>query len=187
MKTLDEIKQLMAADDTAQADAALKELLADEPDNLQANMLYGTCRQLLGDGETFKRIHDELAPVVEKLENGDSTTEIVSLWKKYHQTFTELTPTSELKPSTASTKVNFGTEALVDSGADIPNESAYEQEPDIETIYGCPPYERKKLQNGWFEFHQRERRRRRNTRIGCLLLIATLFLFWLAWRLGQIL
>ena len=67
MKTLDEIKQLMAAGDTAQADKALKELLAKEPDNLQAKMLYGTCRQLLGDEETFKRIHDELAPVMVKL------------------------------------------------------------------------------------------------------------------------
>ena len=42
--TLDEIKKLMAADDTAQADEALKELLAVEPNNLQAKMLYGICR-----------------------------------------------------------------------------------------------------------------------------------------------
>ncbi len=45
MKTLDEIKQMMVASDTAQADKALKELLAAEPDNLQAKMLYGTCCQ----------------------------------------------------------------------------------------------------------------------------------------------
>ena len=32
MKTFDEIKQLMAAGDTAQADEALKELLAKEPE-----------------------------------------------------------------------------------------------------------------------------------------------------------
>jgi len=44
---------LISAIDTA---AALKELLAAEPDNLQAKMLYGTCRQLLGDEETFRRI-----------------------------------------------------------------------------------------------------------------------------------
>ena len=49
MKTLEEIKQTMADGDTAQADEALKELLANEPDNLLAKMLYGTCRQLLGD------------------------------------------------------------------------------------------------------------------------------------------
>ena len=167
MKTLDEIKQMMAAGDTAQADEALKELLAVEPNNLQAKMLYGTCRQLLGDEETFKRIHDELAPEVERLEKSDSTTETGSLWKKYHQTFTELTPTSELKPLTFFT-------IPVDSGADIPIES------DCQTLYGCRPYEWKELQT----FKERARMRR-NTKIGCLLLIAAPFLFWLAWWLGQ--
>ena len=89
MKTLDEIKQMMAAGDTAQANEALKELLAAEPNNLQAKMLYGTCRQLLGDEETFKRIHDELAPAMERLAGGatsDATpvqSETLSLWKKY--------------------------------------------------------------------------------------------------------
>ena len=58
MKTLDEIKQMMSAGDTAEADEALKKLLASESENLEAKMLYGTCRQLLGDEETFKRIHD---------------------------------------------------------------------------------------------------------------------------------
>ena len=40
MKTLDEIKQMIAAGETAKADAVLKELLENEPNNLQANMLY---------------------------------------------------------------------------------------------------------------------------------------------------
>ena len=84
MKPLDEIRLMMAAGNTAQADEALKELLANEPDNLQAKMLYGTCRQLLGDEETFKRIHDELAPVVEKPVKDEPKVKTVSLWKKYH-------------------------------------------------------------------------------------------------------
>lgn len=84
MKTLDEIKQLMSAGETAQADEALKKLLDKEPDNLQAKMLYGTCRQLLGDEETFKRIHDELANEMERLEKEEPKAETVSLWKKYH-------------------------------------------------------------------------------------------------------
>ena len=84
MKTLDEIKQMMAAGETAQADEALKELLATEPENLQAKMLYGTCRQLLGDEETFKRIHDELVPEMERQGKKDSQSETVSLWRKYH-------------------------------------------------------------------------------------------------------
>lgn len=84
MKTLDEIKKMMAAGDTVQADAALKDLLAKEPDNLQAKMLYGTCRQLLGDEETFRRIHDGLTPEMERLEKKEPKAETVSLWKKYH-------------------------------------------------------------------------------------------------------
>ena len=53
MKTLEEIKALMAAGETARAAEALKEVLAKEPENLQAKMLYGTCCQLLGDEETL--------------------------------------------------------------------------------------------------------------------------------------
>lgn len=87
MKVIDEIKQMMAAGDTANAAEALKELLAKEPTNLHAKMLYGTCCQLLGDEETFKRIHDELAPEMEKLEAEEPQAEIVSLWKKYDTLF----------------------------------------------------------------------------------------------------
>lgn len=47
MKTLDEIKQMMSAGDAVKADGTLKELLAAEPENLEAKMLYGTCRQSL--------------------------------------------------------------------------------------------------------------------------------------------
>ena len=89
MKTLDEIKKMIAAGDTAEADAALKELLAKEPDNLQAKMLYGTCRQLLGDEETFKRIHDELATKMEDM-RGDERDEEWKLWNKYYELFMRL-------------------------------------------------------------------------------------------------
>ena len=84
MKTLDEIKKTMSSGDTDKAAESLKELLAKEPGNLQAKMLYGTCCQLLGDEETFSRIHDELAPVMEKFEKSEPQAETVSLWRKYH-------------------------------------------------------------------------------------------------------
>ena len=87
MKTLDEIKQLMVADETAQADEALKELLAAEPNNLQAKMLYGTCRQLLGDEETFKRIHDELVP---ELENMPSQAVDAEMWLQYKTLYSDM-------------------------------------------------------------------------------------------------
>ena len=90
MKTLDEIKKLMADGETAQADEALKELLEKEPDNLQAKMLYGTCRQLLGDEETFRRIHDELVPVMEKCGKGNSNLEEVRMWSRYQDLYAKI-------------------------------------------------------------------------------------------------
>ena len=81
MKTLDEIKQTMAGGDTAKAAEALKEVLAKEPTNLQAKMLYGTCCQLLGDEETFSRIHDELAHMMIEQKNKSQSINIKE-WKK---------------------------------------------------------------------------------------------------------
>lgn len=87
MKTLGEIKQLMASGATAKADASLKELLAAEPENLQAKMLYGACRQLLGDEETFKRIHDELAP---EMENLPAEIPESRMWARYKVIFYDI-------------------------------------------------------------------------------------------------
>ena len=84
MKTFDEIKQLMAEGETAQADTALKELLAAEPNNLQAKMLYGTCRRLLGDEKTFRRIHDELVVLIKSMPVGGLSTSEKNLWEKFH-------------------------------------------------------------------------------------------------------
>ena len=98
MKTLDEIKQLMAAGETAQADEALKDLLAAEPDNLQAKMLYGTCRQLLGDEETFRRIHEDLASEMEKLVKEEPKAEAPKV-EEMTQTTEALKPEEEKKPS----------------------------------------------------------------------------------------
>ena len=51
---IEEIKSLMKSGDVAGAEAAAQELLTAEPDNVQAMMLYGTCRQLQGDEATFR-------------------------------------------------------------------------------------------------------------------------------------
>ena len=157
MNTLDEIKQMMANGDTAQADEALKKLLAKAPENLQAKMLYGTCRQLLGDEETFKRIHDELAP--EMLEQKTEVqSEVDSQWMMYHRTFMELAQ----NPFVVESDKN-DTEAVMG-----------------EVLYGCPPYlnEVESLQKAL----QEERLRKFAV---LALLILTPILFWLAWWLGQ--
>lgn len=106
MKTLGEIKRLMAAGETAKADEALKELLANEPDNLQAKMLYGTCRQLLGDEATFRRIHDELAPVMEAASRADERC--VSMWRKYHALWLSLIVGGLVLAGTATALVHWG-------------------------------------------------------------------------------
>ena len=77
--TNDEIKNLLRSGDVAGAEAAAQELLATEPDNVQAMMLYGTCRQLQGDEATFRRIHDELAPKIATVVDGETQ----GLWRKY--------------------------------------------------------------------------------------------------------
>ena len=112
MKTLDEIKQMMADGDTAEADKALKELLENEPDNLQAKMLYGTCRQLLGDEETFRRIHDELVPKMEKLQEKETKSETVSLWRKYHALWMSLIVGGLILAGTAGAVYYFGKNSM---------------------------------------------------------------------------
>ena len=142
MKTLDEIKQMMAASDTAQADAALKELLAKEPDNLQAKMLYGTCRQLLGDEETFKRIHDELAPSMERMEKKEPKTETVSLWRKYHAQWEYLIVAGLILVAVGTAVWYFGKE--------IRNQ----MEVATRAVYGGPKWEKYEMQDNISEQRQ---------------------------------
>lgn len=77
---IDEIKTLLKSGDVAGAESAAQELLATEPDNAAAQMLYGTCRHLLGDDRTFDIIHDVLASKMESEWNENT----LSLWRRYH-------------------------------------------------------------------------------------------------------
>ena len=76
---IDEIKELLKSGDVAGAESAAQKLLAAEPDNVQALMFYGTCRQLQGDEATFRRIRDELAPKMETVADGETQ----GLWRKF--------------------------------------------------------------------------------------------------------
>ena len=79
--TIEDIKSLMKSGDIAGAETAAQELLTSEPDSAEAQMLYGTCRQLRGDNKTFGEIHDALAPKMEA-ERDEKT---LSLWRRYHK------------------------------------------------------------------------------------------------------
>ncbi|MBQ7190321.1 MAG: tetratricopeptide repeat protein [Kiritimatiellae bacterium] len=98
MKTLDEIKQLITAGDTAQADEALKELLAAEPDNLQAKILSGICclRNDHFDNDGVN-LYDELEPEVERRIKDGNDPELERIWNEYRESAT--TPVSAGPPS----------------------------------------------------------------------------------------
>lgn len=76
---LEEIKELMKNGDFAKADAELKAIVECEPGNAQAKLLYGTCRLLLGDEDTFRKIHDEVEPRI----SFEKDAEVISAWRKY--------------------------------------------------------------------------------------------------------
>lgn len=151
MKTLDEIKQMMATGETVQADEALKELLEKEPTNLQAKMLYGTCRQLLGDEETFRRIHDELTPVMVKLSDislDTSTsipTETLSLWKKYQTLWEYLIIAGLVMTGVVAGVLYLGKNILgqfASAYAGPGYQDIRRQQQDTQLLYGGPRYDR---------------------------------------------
>ncbi len=76
---LREIKKLMKNGDFAKADAELKAIVECEPGNVQAKLLYGTCRLLFGDEDTFRKIHDEVEPLI----SFEKDVEVISAWRKY--------------------------------------------------------------------------------------------------------
>ena len=120
MKSLDEIKKLMALDKVSQAESALKEVLQREPDNLQAKMLYGLCRQLSGDEEAFKRIYNEVAPKMEQASQPEQPPETVSLWKKYRTLWKSLIVGGLVLAGTAVAIVHFGRTSYLYGGAQYP-------------------------------------------------------------------
>ena len=128
MKSLYEIKKLMALDKVPKAEAALKEILAKEPDNLQAKMLFGLCRQLLGDEKTFKRIYDEVAPKMERLPPSEQRSETVTLWKKYRTLWKSLIVGGLVLVGTAVAVVYFGKTANQQVMSDYCCPSYYENE-----------------------------------------------------------
>lgn len=85
--SLPEIKNLIRAGEVCKAESELKKILGRDPDNVQAKLLYGMCRQFGGDDETFLRIHDELVPRMAL----ETDRELVSVWKKYRKLWLYLT------------------------------------------------------------------------------------------------
>jgi len=89
--TSEDIKALMKSGEVAQASEACEAILKEYPDDLEVKMLYGTCRQLLGDTATFQRIHDELAPALDSLEAHGDESCVVDQWRNYKKAIRYLT------------------------------------------------------------------------------------------------
>ena len=81
------IKKLINKGDIPQARSQLREVLAKTPEDVVAQMLYGTCCQIMGDSATFGRIYRELAPEMELRVTRGEKSERVSMWLKYAAMF----------------------------------------------------------------------------------------------------
>ena len=86
---IDEIKKLLKFGDIAGAEAAAQELLAAEPDNVQAMILYGTCRQLQGDEATLR---DTYAAVKAALDGKEVELDAVTAeeWNRFKRLYQQL-------------------------------------------------------------------------------------------------
>lgn len=154
---IEEIRNLMKSSDIAGAEAAAQELLMAESDNIQAAILYGSCRQLQGDEVTFRRIHGELAPRIAKVKD----IEALEMWKHF----------DELCRGTDGPFL-----ALDDAVREFYGGTVAGREEDaINCLYGCRPCVSPRLMK-W--------RRRCVFLVAFLILVG---LVGLAWWLGQVL
>lgn len=109
---IDEIKALMKSGDVAGAESAAQKLLAAEPENVQAMMLYGTCRQLRGDEATFRQLHDELASKMSMV----ADIETRGMWRMYERIAQKIKVEARVLPIHGRLRPGFA------------------------AVYGCPNY-----------------------------------------------
>ena len=81
--SIESIKKLIKEGDIPQVRSQLRKVLAKTPEDVVAQMLYGTCCQIMGDPETFGRIYQKLAPEMKRCVERGEKSERVSMWLKY--------------------------------------------------------------------------------------------------------
>ena len=84
------IKQLIKDGHFPEARDQLVQILEQTPDDTVAQMLYGTCCQIMGDAETFGRIYQRLAPEMERCVKRGEKSERTNMWLKYAAMFAML-------------------------------------------------------------------------------------------------
>jgi len=83
MKCLDTVEALIK---NCKVDAALKELepiLLEEPDNAEARILFGVCRQMQGRTEEFCQVYRDLAPTLSARESAGDDSPVVARWRHF--------------------------------------------------------------------------------------------------------
>lgn len=83
MKSIAEIELLIKNNRVDDAEAALNEVLAGHPEDVEARLLLGVCGQMRGDTASFCRIYDELAPELTARAQTGETTAAVARWRHY--------------------------------------------------------------------------------------------------------
>lgn len=87
--TIEEIKSLMKSGDFAGAEAAAQELLTAEPNNVQAMILYGTCRQLQGDEATFRDTYKAVKEHLDATPDAQDA-ETKAAWERFDELYAKL-------------------------------------------------------------------------------------------------
>lgn len=88
--TIEDIKSLMKSGDVAGAEAAAQELLTAEPDNDQAMMLYGTCRQLQSDEATFRDTYKTVKEHLDARPDALLDAETKAAWARFDGLYAKL-------------------------------------------------------------------------------------------------
>ncbi len=74
-------EDLLKKGEYAEADKLLVAYMKESPKDLDAKMLYGTCRMMQGDSSTAKQIHDEVEPQISEANDISETQK--TFWQKY--------------------------------------------------------------------------------------------------------
>ncbi len=87
MTNTDKVELLIKAGKVKLAQAELKRLIAAEPDNMRAQILFGTGCLLLGNVKKSAKVHDKIEAEMEARLKANPDSPDAVLWRKYHEKF----------------------------------------------------------------------------------------------------
>ena len=90
---LEALKPLLKAGDYDKAAEALKSYREEFPDDWDGKLMEGIVAKLLGDEETFHRIHDEAQAIIYIHNEEAAKIKASPLWRKYHKAWANIAET----------------------------------------------------------------------------------------------